>query len=141
MADATRLSALLDRPGRSINVPLAQYAPPRVLSHIIGAADGEPPRSSSQMRVSLRIHLSQRVLLYLRHKIWGSSRLADRASPYAREPVDVRVAEGPGRGRWGARGARRGRGGGQGAAEAAAAAGAAAMGRVSATAPPAAGRR
>ena len=79
-ADAL-LAAMLDRPGRSFNIPLSHYALPRVVTQ--GLTD-ECGRAS---RIPIRLHLSHRVLTYMRRKLWAVS-LTDR-STFEREPVDV----------------------------------------------------
>ena len=75
------LASMLDRPGRSFNIPLSHYALPRVVTQ--GLTD-ECGRAS---RIPVRLHLSHRVLTYMRRKLWAVS-LTDRAS-FEREPVDV----------------------------------------------------
>ena len=85
-AAAAAAERVLDRPGRSVNVPLSGYAPPRVLSHIVGSDDTRA--TSTQIRVPIKLHLSHRVLTYIRHRLWGLQ-LTTSSSAFQREPVDV----------------------------------------------------
>lgn len=80
---SSQLRTLLDRPGRSFNFPLSHYSLPRVVAQNLTDENGRA------LRIPVRLHLSHRVLTYMRNKIW-SLKLPDRAS-FSSEPVDVRI--------------------------------------------------
>ncbi len=84
------MERLVDRPGRSLIVPLPHFAPPRVVSHIThGSPDlAASSSTSTQVRIVVRLNLSHRVLTYFRHRVWGCS-LANSAQKLSREVVDV----------------------------------------------------
>ena len=81
---SSQLRTLLDRPGRSFNFPLSHYSLPRVVAQNLTDENGRA------LRIPVRLHLSHRVLTYMRNKIW-SLKLPDRAS-FSSEPVDVRCS-------------------------------------------------
>jgi Cft2 family RNA processing exonuclease len=87
MAEAMISASVLERPGRSIVLPFPPHGPPRTVAHIM-FSDDDPGKSSTNVRVSVRLYLSQRVLMYVRHKIWAA-RVSDDEVLFKREPNDV----------------------------------------------------